>query len=331
MPRTDKAAETRDRLLRAAAEVVGIEGYANASVAKITARAEVAQGTFYNYFASQQDLFDHLLPDLGAELLEFIRGRVHGRTDSLEREEAGFRAFFEFLQQRPEFYGILNEAEVFAPKAFRAHMHNMADGYLRALGRSHAKGELPGFERRELDVVIYTLLAARNYIAYRYGSAEGRPLPAWVTDAYMKLVSGGILHGGTDRKPARGKRRSQSAQQRAIDGGSWQVTSRKGDTAILHAHVGADAKPLSASRLVPLAQRAAQAAAEEAAGRALALTSFSMNMIRIADGETLVARARIATAASAVHVTVEIDAVGAPGPVLATAQAAYTFTDPQKD
>lgn len=33
-----------------------------------------AQGTFYNYFASQQDLFDYLLPELGGELLDFNPG-----------------------------------------------------------------------------------------------------------------------------------------------------------------------------------------------------------------------------------------------------------------
>src|SRR5688572_10092155 len=131
--RADRAIETRRKLIDAAAKVVGAEGYANASVAKITALAEIAQGTFYNYFASQQDLFDHLLPELGTELLDFIRQRIAGESGSFEREQTGFRAFFDFLAERPEFYRILNEAETFAPKAYHDHMRNMADGYMRAL------------------------------------------------------------------------------------------------------------------------------------------------------------------------------------------------------
>src|SRR5262245_18016791 len=87
MRRAEKLQETRRRLIDAAAKVVGAEGYANASVAKITALAEVAQGTFYNYFASQQDLFDQLLPELGGQLLDVIRERVTGIGDSLKREE----------------------------------------------------------------------------------------------------------------------------------------------------------------------------------------------------------------------------------------------------
>src|SRR5690606_3524671 len=155
--------------------------YANASVAKITALAEIAQGTFYNYFASQQDLFDHLLPELGGEVLGFIRKRLANETDSLRREDIGFRAYFDFLAQPPEFYRILNEAETFTPKAVHDNMRNMAEGYMRALSRSHAKGELPGFEPRELEVIVYTLRAARNYLSYRYTVRAGRArrLPPW--------------------------------------------------------------------------------------------------------------------------------------------------------
>lgn len=205
MRRADKQQETRRRLIDAAAKIVGTEGYAGASVAKITALADVAQGTFYNYFASQQDLFDHLLPELGGELLDVIRERVAGISESLEREEIGFRAFFDFLAERPEFYRILNEAETFSPKAFHDHMRNMADGYLRAMHRSREKAELPGFEERELEVIVYVLMAARLYLAYRFFHRDGHasPPPDWVAGGYMKFVSGGMLYGGVNGRTYR--------------------------------------------------------------------------------------------------------------------------------
>ena len=107
--RAEKAAENRQSLLDAAAEVIGEEGYLGASVARITQRAGLAQGTFYQYFDSQQDLFDQLLPTLGSELLDYLSQRIHGTRDVLEVEEAGFRGFFEFLQQNPSFFRVLNE------------------------------------------------------------------------------------------------------------------------------------------------------------------------------------------------------------------------------
>jgi len=56
--RAERSEQTLNALLDAAGEVVGELGYQDASVARITSQAGVAQGTFYNYFNSRQDLFD---------------------------------------------------------------------------------------------------------------------------------------------------------------------------------------------------------------------------------------------------------------------------------
>ncbi|MFH5926334.1 helix-turn-helix domain-containing protein [Roseomonas xinghualingensis] len=55
----------RRALFDAAARVAGEFGYAEASIARSTEAAGVAQGTFYNYFASRQDFLDQLLPARG--------------------------------------------------------------------------------------------------------------------------------------------------------------------------------------------------------------------------------------------------------------------------
>lgn len=197
MSRAERQEDTRRKLLAAAAEAVGEFGYSGASVGKITAMAGVAQGTFYNYFESQEDLFNQLLPSMGNELIEFIRERVSPESESLKREELGFRAFFAFLESKPAFYRVLNDAEAFAPKAYRDHMANMARGYTRALEKAAQKGELRGFEPHELEVLVYILLSARNYLSYRFCFRSAKParLPGWVVDVYMKFVTGGF-HGG---------------------------------------------------------------------------------------------------------------------------------------
>ena len=65
--RPEKADANRKGLFQAAAYVVGKHGYANASIGRITERCGLAQGTFYLYFDSRQDLFDQLLPAVGEE------------------------------------------------------------------------------------------------------------------------------------------------------------------------------------------------------------------------------------------------------------------------
>ena len=197
LTRLEKGIVTKEKLFRAAAKVVGELGYANAMVARITQEAEVAQGTFYNYFESRQDLFDQLLPTVGAELLGFIRARTGGVEDAAERERLGFVAFFDFLKLRPEFYRILYEAEVFAPEAYQRHMSIISAGYVRWLERAFDKGQLSLARKADIEPIAFSLMAARQYLCMQYVRRNGRivDLPDWVVDAYMALVSDGLFKG----------------------------------------------------------------------------------------------------------------------------------------
>ncbi|HKT14617.1 MAG TPA: TetR family transcriptional regulator [Allosphingosinicella sp.] len=194
LSRAEKAEKIRQDLFRAAASVVGEHGYLNAMILMITSKANVANGTFYNYFESQQDLFDQLLPGLGREMLDFIAERSRSGETELERERQRFEAFFEFLRERPEFYRILYEAEVFAQDAHDAHMRQVMKGYSGVLRKALNSGEITGYTSRELDVVALILMGARHYIAMRYLRQEegDGTLPDWAARTYNKFIAGGL-------------------------------------------------------------------------------------------------------------------------------------------
>jgi AcrR family transcriptional regulator/acyl-coenzyme A thioesterase PaaI-like protein len=326
MRRADKLQETRRRLIDAAAKVVGAEGYANASVAKITALADVAQGTFYNYFASQQDLFDHLLPELGGQLLDFIRERVAGTTGILKREEIGFRAFFDFLAQRPEFYRILNEAETFSPKAFHEHMKNMADGYLRALRKSRAKSELRGFEERELEVIVYTLLAARNYLSYRFLQRDGiiGPPPEWIAGAYMKFITGGMVYGGANGRTYRPRRVARS--EPASRPQSYRFINGRPGRAVVELNVEERKRNarggITRALLFDLFD-AAGARAAAIVGEAPRLLSLNAGFLGSTTASRLLAIAEADMRGGLAYVSVKINQSHEKGETVATAQAIY--------
>lgn len=197
--RAEKAELIREALIRAAIEVVGEVGYADASIALITQRAGVAQGTFYNYFASRQDILDQLLPEVGRRMLAHVRDRALGGASFAELEERSFRAFFEFQKETPQLFRILNEAENFAPGGHRHHFGIVSRGYRRFLRQSLRNGEFPAYTEPELEVVAYILMAARSYLALRYTSGEGRikDIPGRVVRTYMKFV----LYGLQGRPP----------------------------------------------------------------------------------------------------------------------------------
>ncbi len=202
LTRAEKSQKIRDDLFDAAAKVVGEVGYSNAMVAMITARAHVAQGTFYNYFDSRQDLFDQLLPAMGRLLLDFIKAATRDSANEIDREEKSFRAFFDFLKEHPEFYRILYEAETFAPSAFQQHRETVAVNFARVLKRARDRGELRAHDDRQLEAVAYILMGARHYLSMRYARRNGNriDLPDWVVKTYMDLVRTG-LYGGESPSP----------------------------------------------------------------------------------------------------------------------------------
>ena len=332
MTRADKSAATRRKLIAAATQIVGLEGYANASVAKITTRARVAQGTFYNYFASQQDLFDQLLPEVGQQLLDYIRKRLGGCKDGLEREQIGFQAFFEFLHRTPEFYRILNEAETSSPKAFRDHMDNMTQGYLRSLRRSKQEGELGGYSEEELDVIVCILLAARNYISYHYIYRDGSndPLPAWALKTYLKFITGGFTFGEVNARSRRQRLPASNAGSRISAPPRMESVSADNSSATLKAQISEAHRDLSGAVrrgiVLELIETAAMAVASGGGKRFPKLLNLTVGLLATTRAKTLVAAARCDQRADGVaHVSVRVTEDRRDGSVMATAQLLFAI------
>ncbi|MGA0570034.1 TetR/AcrR family transcriptional regulator [Variovorax sp. VNK109] len=192
--RAEKAANTRAALLDAAVDVVGEVGYLGAMVSLITTRAGIAQGTFYNYFESLQDLLDQLLPTVGRFMLDYIQDRSVTAKTEAEREEKRFQAYFSFLEEHPAYYRILYEAEVYSAESSRQHRETVARGLRRILERARSAGEIVECEPRELEVLTYMMLGARHYLSMRYSRDGDQPakFPKWVSKAYMKFLAKGI-------------------------------------------------------------------------------------------------------------------------------------------
>jgi len=119
---------------------------------------------------------------------------VRSATTFLEREEQAFRAFFGFLKRMPYFLRILNEAEIFAPKAHEAHFRNITQGYIRFLRKAGQNGETAVMSDDEIEATVYILISARGYLAMRYLMPDGIvDMPEEAVAAYMRLVSRGLL------------------------------------------------------------------------------------------------------------------------------------------
>ena len=197
--RVERNAWTKQRIFGAATKVVGKHGYAEASVARITEQAGVAQGTFYNHFENRQELLDQLLPKIGMDMVRFIRART-GTAQTAREEIERFTAFFDFIHEIPEFLRILNEAEFFAPIGYQKHFDNISTAYVRILKRARLAGMISDFSDEEFEAIVQMLMGARGYLSRRYSYSGGTvaAVPDHVISAYQKLVTRGLFKASVE-------------------------------------------------------------------------------------------------------------------------------------
>ena len=205
LTRSQKAEATRARIFDAAIEVVGEVGYADCSVSRITAAAEVGQGTFYNYFDSRQDLLEELLPSISHTLLEHIRQKMQSVADCpLARERARIDGFFEFLAEKPHLFKLLHEGEFHARKGFQRHIEMQSSSYLGALQYEARRGNLRAELTGDLETVTRMLMASRDYISGHYCVRDGAIVqpPRHVIDTYMEFTARGLFRDEVLRSAA---------------------------------------------------------------------------------------------------------------------------------
>lgn len=187
-PVTARGEATRRKLLVAAEEEFGTRGYHGASVTSITQRADVAQGTFYLYFHSKEELFLNLVEDIGHQLRAHSAQAIAGARDRIEAERLGFEAFFDFTAKHRNLYRIVQESQFVDAKVFRDYYEKLAQGYCRALDAAAKKGELSAGDP---EVRAWALMGIGHFLGMRWCLWEKKRTPH-VLDAVMDLVQRGI-------------------------------------------------------------------------------------------------------------------------------------------
>lgn len=181
---------TRHELLAASELVFGERGFEHASIAEITRRAGVALGTFYVYFPHKQAIFIELVDELGERLRETLHAAVDGKQTRLEKERAGFRAFFEFAGKHRNLYRIVRQAEFVDEAVYLRYYRRLAVSYARGL--THAM-ESKDIGRYDAEVLAYALMGIADFIGMRFVVWDDPRELDRVTDEVLHFVQHGLL------------------------------------------------------------------------------------------------------------------------------------------
>lgn len=194
LTRKEKVEQTRQRLHQSTAEIIGESGFASATLIRITDRAGIALGTFYNYFQNREELFADLVVEYGVLLRAYVSSHIPRNATFFEREEAAFRAWFRFLYQNPFFVRVLSEAELFVPEAFEEYFKSIDDGYRRVLRNASQRGEIRTLDDDGIEAMGLTLMSSRIYYGLRlkHRLDEDGNMDEKIVAAYMTFVRGGL-------------------------------------------------------------------------------------------------------------------------------------------
>ena len=185
-----KGERTRRRLLEAAEQVFAELTYHEASIVKITEAAGVAQGTFYLYFESKQQLFDELVLDLNRRVRRAMSEGASQGTTRAERERGGFRGYFRFTAEHPGLYRIIRQAEIVAPHILHEHYQRIAAGYVTGLQDAMDAGEVV---RADPEVLAWILMGIGEIVGMRWILwGEDGEVPDAVLDDMHAFVARGL-------------------------------------------------------------------------------------------------------------------------------------------
>lgn len=192
-PKGARGQRTRQRLLDAAEAAFGSRGYFATSIADITRRARVAQGTFYIYFPGKRAVFTELVHQRSRDLRRSIQDAVAGLRDRREIERQGFLAFFGFIDRHRQMYRIVRQAEFVDPALFRWYYRHFAEGYIAGLREAQRLGQVRPVDP---EVLAYCLMGIGDFIGMRWVLWEkGGPRPE-VVDGMMTFILNGLDHRG---------------------------------------------------------------------------------------------------------------------------------------
>src|ERR687887_2556447 len=88
-----RRAQTRDRIVRAAQELIARGGYREAQVSAVAARAGVATGTVYRHFPSKSDLFAEVFRRASQREVDVLRAMTDRAEPVTHRLAAWGEAF----------------------------------------------------------------------------------------------------------------------------------------------------------------------------------------------------------------------------------------------
>ncbi len=197
---TSLAERRRTEILEAALKVFSEKGYHAAKIEDIAAELNIGHGTFYRYFASKLDIFNHVVEGIVSMITEVVTDVNPHEAESLEEyrkqlEMIGDRLFGLFRSNPSISRVLFYEAFGIEDAGLRSRIQEIFDLMGRYIELYLENGIARGYMREDLHVRETALaMGAALFEACRRVVSSSDPeaeLPVW-KEAVIALILQGV-------------------------------------------------------------------------------------------------------------------------------------------
>lgn len=181
-------------------------GFDNASINQIVEKADIAKGSFYQYFADKGDLYKHILTRIGEEKLAYITPALQNPADLdfFSFLEEIYRSGLAFAKDHPQkgrvaFEVYKNQTNPLFKEIYQEAMSNGKLFYESLLDQAIAKGSVdPRIDKSFIiHMLIHLQVASFDYYFDSIGTYE-KDSGIWADDVMptvelmIKFIKNGI-------------------------------------------------------------------------------------------------------------------------------------------
>lgn len=210
-------AESNDRVLKEAARLFRIQGYAQTTVREIAAAAQMLPGSLHYRYASKDDVLIALMERAVDKAIAEVQVAIDKVEDPIERLREGLAKYLELLLEGDDALFVMlfdwRSLPIGAKRGLDRARHRYEQYWDGLLAEAYATGRSRPV--LDLELVRHFGFGAANWVATWYQKDSGKS-PRQIADAFFAFFAYGLL----DEKH-RPKNIAEQFEKAATGGKPW--------------------------------------------------------------------------------------------------------------
>lgn len=193
LPKTKVGYKSFYKIIEVSKELFRVKGVSTTSVNEIIEKAEVATGTFYNYFDDKLAVYKYLLDDYSTIIRKRIYDAIRTVETRYEKERIGIKTFLEFAREDKLSYRIIWESLFIDQRLFVNYYTNFSNVYVNQLAYAVKGGQIK--DNIDLKTLSFMLMGIANFVGLQVvfkGDVSDEELDK-ITDQIMYVLKNGMF------------------------------------------------------------------------------------------------------------------------------------------